>query len=229
MTTRIAIAFACLAVAGTGRANGQEALWAYEVDRGQSSLVVVVHRAGLLSFLGHEHGIVPEEWSADLCLAVPVPRSARGRIVIQSGSLVIDTDSARALAGLGGGPGEDDLPQLRETMLDAEHLDAVGYPEIVLRVDSVDFESEDTLIGLGAFTLRGVTREISVPMRMESTAAGAMRFSGELRVRQRDFGIEPESKAGLVKVSNDVDLRFLLVAMRTDQRCASVEPGRDPA
>ena len=178
----------------------------------------------MLSFFGHEHAIVPGEWRAEMCLAEPIPRSAHGKVVIQSRSLVIDSDSARALAGLGGGPGEDDVLEIQRKMLDAEHLDAQAYPEIVLTIDSVASDRESSLVGYGRFTLHGITRDVSVPMRIESPNDGTTRLSGVLRVRQRDFGIEPESTAGLVKVSNDVDLHFLLVAVPTDQPCTDGEP-----
>ena len=224
MSARLVTAVLCLAVAGTGRLGGQEMLRSYVVDQERSALFLVTHRAGLLSFFGHEHAIVPGEWRAELCLAEPIPRSAHGNVVIQSRSLAIDTDSARALAGLGRGPGADDVLEIQGKMLDAEHLDAQAYPEIVLKIDSVAGDGEGSLVGFGRFTLRGITRDVSVPMRIESPNDGTTRLSGVLRVRQRDFGIKPESKAGLVKVSNDVDLHFLLVAAPTDQPCTNAEP-----
>ncbi len=221
MTARLLTVVLYLAIAGTGHAAGQEALRSYAVVPGRSSIYLITHKAGLLSFLGHEHAIVPGEWTAELCLAQPIPRSAHGSVVIQARSLVVDSDSARALAGLGGGPGEDDVLEIQGKMLDAEHLDAEAYPEIVLEIDSVTSESESSLVALGRFTLHGITREVTVPIRVESADDGTISLGGVLRVRQRDYGIEPESVAGLVKVSNDVDLHFLLVASPTDQRCTS--------
>ncbi len=224
MNARLVTAVLCLAVVGTGRSGGQETLRSYVVDQERSSLFLVTHRAGLLSFFGHKHAIVPGEWGAELCLAEPIPRSAHGNVVIQSRSLAIDTDSARALAGLGSGPDADDVLEIQGKMLDAEHLDAQAYPEIVLKIDSVAGDGEGSLVGFGRFTLRGITQDVSVPMRIESPNDGTTRLSGVLRIRQRDFGIEPESKAGLVKVSNKVDLHFLLVAAPTDQPCTNAEP-----
>ena len=113
MTARLVTAVLCLAVAGTGRSGGQEMLRSYVVDHERSSLFLVTHRAGLLSFFGHKHAIVPGEWRAELCLAEPIPRSAHGKVVIQSRSLAIDTDSARALAGLGSGPDADDVLEIQ--------------------------------------------------------------------------------------------------------------------
>ena len=220
MTARLLTLVLGLAGAGMGYATSQEALRSYVVDPGRSSIYLITHKAGLLSFLGHKHAIVPAEWTAELCLAQPIPRSAHGTVVIQARSLVIDSDSARALAGLGGGPGEDDVLEIQRKMLDVEHLDAQAYAEIVLEIDSVTSESESSLVALGRFTLRGITREVRVPIRVEWADDGTVGLEGVLRVRQRDYGIEPESVAGLVKVSNDVDLHFLLVASPTDQRCA---------
>ena len=158
MTARLLTVVFCLAVAGMDRSGGQETLRSYVVDQGRSSLYLVTHKAGLLSFLGHEHAIVPGEWAAELCLAEPIPRSAHGSVVIQARSLVIDSDSARALAGLGGGPGEDDVLEIQSKMLDAEHLDAQAYPEIVLEIDSVTAEGEGSLVAFGRFTLHGITQ-----------------------------------------------------------------------
>jgi hypothetical protein len=224
MSVRASTILLFLAVARTASADCQETLRSYAIDYGQSSLFIVVHRAGLFSFLGHEHSIVPEEWRAQLCMADSPPRSAHGSVVIQSGSLVIDTDTARALAGLGDGPGADDMLEIQRKMLDADHLDSRGYPEITLGVDSVGPASGGALAAFGRLTLRGVTRDVSVPMRIEFPNDATTRLTGVLRVRQRDFGIEPESKAGLVKVSNDVDLHFLLVAAPTDRPCGRPEP-----
>ena len=69
MSARLLTLVLCLAVAGMGGSGGQETLRSYVVDPERSSLFLVTHKAGLLSFLGHEHAIVPGEWRAELCLA----------------------------------------------------------------------------------------------------------------------------------------------------------------
>lgn len=194
-------------------------LQAYAVDREQSSLVVVTHKAGLLSFLGHEHAIIPEGWSVALCLADPVPVTSRGSLVIETGSLVIDSDSARALAGLGDGPGADDVIEIQRTLLNADHLAADAYPTITLDIDSTERTEDEALVAHGRLTLRGITRAVAIPVVAESVATGTIRLSGALRIRQSDFGLTPESTAGMVKVSDDVDLRFELVAATTGRPC----------
>jgi polyisoprenoid-binding protein YceI len=64
--------------------------------------------------------------------------------------------------------------------------------------------------------LRGGAREITVPVRVARLESGAFRFSGEFDVRQTDFGIQPESIAGVVKVADPVTIRFDVIARAPD-------------
>jgi hypothetical protein len=216
------LAAGALALWAGARAQAQEPLRSYAVDPDASSLWVVTHRSGLLGFLGHEHAIIPLEWSASLCAADPLPRSAHGSVVIRTASLVIDSDSARALAGMGEGPGEDDRREMQEKLLDPERLDADGHPEIELRVDSVAPEDEGSVVGFGRLTIRGVTLDVAVPLQVDRDPDSRLTLAGQVRVRQTDFGIEPESVARVVNVADEVDLYVGLVAARGDTVCEAV-------
>lgn len=216
----LATSFAPVSVGAQGLSDSN--LHAYAADRELSQLFVVVHRAGLLSFLGHEHAIVPNEWSSELCLADPVPQGAQASLSIVTDSLVIDSDSARALAHMGEGPGDDDRRDLQRTMLDSLHLDAASFPEIRLRLLASTPADEGRVQVDGTIELHGFTRDISLPVDVERGGDGTLTLAGTLRIRQRDFGIEPESRAGVVKVSNDVDLHFVIVASPTDAMCRGV-------
>lgn len=204
---------------GTGL-SGQSELREYAVDAAASEIYVVTHKRGLLSFLGHEHAILPLSWEGTLCVSDPVADRSRGSLVIRTGSLVIDSDSARALAGLGGGPGEETIRSLQTKMLDASHLAATTYPEVRLEVVALGVEGEGRgLRTRAAVTLRGVTRKLELPVTVEPGVGGELRLGGVLTLRQSDFGITPESIAGVVKVSDPVDLHFLLVARPTGGTC----------
>jgi hypothetical protein len=223
LTTLTSLAVCTLVLCASAPAGAQEArepLRAYTVDPDASALWVHTHKSGLFGFLGHEHAFIPLEWSASLCAADPLPRSAHGSIVIRTASLVIDSDSARALAGLGDGPGEDDQRDMQEKLLDPERLDAEGHAEIELRVDSVAPEGEGSVVGFGRLTIRGIERDITVPLDVEFAETGELRLSGQLEVRQTDFGIEPESVARVVNVADEVDLHVRLLATPGDRACA---------
>ncbi len=220
-------AIVCVALAsaiGALPRAAQTTTHTYVVRRDASSLYVVTHRAGLLSFLGHEHAIVPLDWSARLCLADPVGSGSSGSLAINSASLVVDSDSARALAGLGGGPGADDRRDIQAKMLDADHLDAEAFPEILLELTVMESTDSNPIVAEGTLDLHGTERGVRVPVTVEPAADGTLRLSGTLRIRQRDFGIEPESRAGVVKVSNDVDLHFSISAEATDAPCRPGAP-----
>jgi hypothetical protein len=55
-----------------------------------------------------------------------------------------------------------------------------------------------------------------VPVRVARLESGGFRFSGEFAVRQIDFGIQPESIAGVVKVADPVTIRFDVIARAPD-------------
>lgn len=205
-------------------AGGQEApeLERYEVVADGSRVYAVTHKAGLFSFLGHEHAVVPEDWNARLCLAEPIPEGAHGSVVIRTESLVIDSDSARSLAGLGGGPGDEDRLELQRKMLDAEHLDAARHPEIRLDLRATGPSAEGRVTARGRLALHGVEREAELPLTVVREE-GRLRLDGHLRIRQTDFGMEPESTAGVVKVADEVDLYFEMTVRPTGEACA--EPG----
>jgi hypothetical protein len=206
---------------GPRRSTGSD-LVTYVVDPVESRLYVVTHKSGLLAFLGHEHAVIPLEWTSALCLADPVPAGAHGALVMSARSLVIDSDSARSVAGLGGGPGRDDVLVIQRRLLDGDHLAAEQYPEIRLETVAAEPEARGGLLVRGTLTIRGVSRSIELPVRVErSDSVGTLRLSGSLRVRQRDFGIEPESIARVVKVANEVDLHFSLAARPTSRPCAA--------
>jgi hypothetical protein len=193
----------------------------YQVDYGTSNVYVVVHRAGLLSFLGHEHAVVPMEWSAEICAASPVGEGAHGSLVVRTASLVIDSDSARSLAGMGGGPGEEDRRDIQSRMLGPDYLDVTAFPDVRLELFAAGPVRDGRVPVVGEITLHGVTRDVRFEADMPAVEEDRLLLAGTLRIHQRDFGIEPESRAGLVKVSNDVDLRFSLEAARGTDTCVA--------
>jgi polyisoprenoid-binding protein YceI len=219
MTGELLLAGILLVFAGALAPNPPAQLREYVVDVGRSRLWVITHRSGLLSFLGHEHAIVPTDWSADLCLDHPIPVGAAGSIVIQTSSLVIDSDAARDLAGLGDGPSESQMAAIQRKLLDNDHLASQRYPEIRLDVVATNSPDDGEVSARGRLTLRGITRELQFALRVAVLNDGALQLSGELHVPQSAFDIEPESVARVVNVADEVDLHFRLIANPTTQPC----------
>ncbi len=181
---------------------------AYDVDPGASRASVHVGKTGLASFAGHEHeiavGRIRGEVLADL-----------DDFAHSSVDLTIEASSLR----VGDEPG-DDGPQVQQTMQGASVLDVAHFPQIRFRSSAVSGKTLSAALGLyllavqGELTLHGVAKSISLPVRLE-TRAGALTATGQLEVKQSDFGIEPTTAAGgLVKVADEVAISFRVVASR---------------
>lgn len=203
------------------QADAQQDAERWSAVRDASDLVVRIDRAGLLSFLGHRHAVIPREWSARLCLTDERPPTGSGTVRMATESLVIDSDSARALAGLDDGPGEDDRREIQEKLLSERFLAAEEHPEIVLETTGLRVDDEELEVRAD-LTIRGVTREVTVPVAFEELDGDRLRLHGSLTVEQSDFDMEPESIAGVVNVDDEVELIFDLTAEPAGEAC---EPG----
>ena len=197
----------------------QRTLGMLDVDVAASRIYVVTHRTGLLSFLGHEHVILAQKWTADVCVDEPTHAASRATLSIDARSLDIDADSARVLAGLDGGPSEKQRKQIFTKLHDAKGLATAQYPEIRFESVRVGEVAGGKLLIQGRMTIKGVTREFELPVTIGRHDSGQMLFSGKTSLRQSDFGIRPESIAGVVKVADVVDLHVSIVGRPAVARC----------
>ena len=192
-----------------------------EVDFERSYIAVSTDKGGFLSaFVGHKHGILVTEWSTDICLDRQNPQSSTAAITVSTPSLKIDIPEARRIAGLSlDGPGPKDLREIQTKMLAPQNLAAEDYPEIQFRTTSVEGKSEGSLVLRGPLTIRGKTQLVSVPVAFTQLDTGSFRFSGTFTARQTNYGIKPESVAGVVKVKDKVSIRFEIHAQVAASPC----------
>jgi polyisoprenoid-binding protein YceI len=181
-------------------------------------MYVVTHRSGLLSFLGHEHAIVVPDWTGGVCATDSVA-PAFGYVSANSRTLEIDTDSARRLAGLKGGPSSRQLRQIRRKFQDSRHLASEQYPLITLDSIVMRDQAAGRWVADGLLTIRDQTRPVEIAFRVLEWNSAHLELSGTLHVKQSDFGIEPESIAGVVRVKDEVDIHFDLVARAGPDPC----------
>lgn len=194
-----------------------------EVDVARSVIVAVTGKAGLMRFLGHDHAVLARSWNAEVGYDPARPEATSLEVVVDAAALEIDSPEAREAAGLDAdGPDGDDLREIAEKMRGPEYLAVEEYPEIRFASSSVTVGDEDPGAGprelevSGVLTIRGHARRLSAPLRVETLDEG-WRVTGALEIELRDFGMEPESIAGLVKVANEVDIRL-------DVHAAAVHP-----
>lgn len=181
-----------------------------ELDSTKSTLVAITGRAGFFSFLGHDHAIIAERWTAHVRYDPSDVALSSAEVTVQTDSLVIDSAEARRTAHLGSdGPDPEDVRKLQKQFLGPDVLDAEGYPTIEFKTLSVHASGGNHLALNGRLTLHGITRDLTVPFAVEEQD-GTLRFFGTLRFRQSDFGMTPASVLGVVKVKDEMEIRFNL-------------------
>jgi polyisoprenoid-binding protein YceI len=104
-----------------------------------------------------------------------------------------------------------------------DFFDAPQFPEITFVSDRVDEVDEGHFIVSGSVTIRGITREVSIPidfMGVERDPMGNLRagFEGSRRINRQDFGLKWNTTldSGGVLVSDKITLEFEVSAIKVD-------------
>jgi len=170
----------------------------YTLDPGNSQLTIHVGKTGVLGFAGHEHQVIAGTFHGS---ATFDPE----RIVQSNVDLTFE---AGALRVVGKGEPSGDVPQVQAAMVGATCLDTPRFPSVhfvsktVAAVGAAGAGGRDLDLH-GELTIHGVTRPLTLRVHLE-VKAGTLEASGSTTIRQTDFGITPISKAGVVKVKDDL-------------------------
>lgn len=176
----------------------------YRIDPGRTLIAVTVRRGGALARLGHDHVVASRTVEGFIA-----PDSARADFGFRLDRMTVDEAALRSAAGLDTQPSAAAIEGTRTNML-TRVLDAERYPTVRLRASRSDRTGHVRL----EVSLHGVKRSVEAPVRIERSAE-SMTASGELTLRQTDFGITPMSvMGGAMRVEDPMELRFQIVASR---------------
>lgn len=196
-------------ISGPGARVASAAPAPLEIDMARSYIIASTGKAGMLGFLGHRHGVLATEWTAEVHYDAAAPEAASIAVVITAAKIVVDTEQARRRARLAeDGPGESDLPGIQTRMLE-EVLDVEQYATIEFHSERIDVRGDNHLRVHGAMTLGGATVPVSAEVWVRSIG-GLMLFSARFEIKQTDFGIQPVSSGGVVNVADKIEIRFEL-------------------
>jgi polyisoprenoid-binding protein YceI len=174
----------------------------FAIDAQQSIIAVTVRRAGPLARLGHDHLIASRSVTG-----FAAPADGRADFQFRLDQMSVDEPDLRLQARLDTQPSAAAIAGTRENML-KRVLQADRFPVVLLHAERLPAGATIRL----AITLHGVTRTLEVPTRIETSARSVV-ASGELRLRQSEFGIVPMSvMAGALAVEDEMELRFRIVA-----------------
>jgi hypothetical protein len=178
----------------------------YRVDAASSLITIDVYRAGSLARLGHDHVVASHDTQGYV-----LPDAGTADLYVELDRLIVDEPMLRAEAHFDTQPSAEDIAGTRRNMLGSGVLDTARYPFLLLHVTGVD-DTGDARAANISITLHGMTRAMQVPLRIQ-TSTDEMTVSGQLTLRQTDFGIAPLSVlGGAIQVKDALDLRFRLHA-----------------
>lgn len=188
----------------------------YALDDRLSRILIGVYRDGRLARLGHNHLIEVVGLHGRLTRLAGGGGIADLRIPVAA--LRVDEPAARARAGEAFAQATDAsaVQGTRRNMLGPGVLDAQAWPEIrvLARVDALTAQTASADIHL---TLRGSARRYRIPVTIGPEGDG-IAVSGQLVVRQSDFGITPYAVlGGALQVRDEVTIDFRIVG-RTSGR-----------
>jgi polyisoprenoid-binding protein YceI len=170
------------------------------VDPAKSHVRLELGRAGLMSFMGHEHHIEAPLAEGHVEVVEHDPARSSVRLRFEAARLFVIPGSEPA----------DDIPKVEERMRGPEVLEVAKYPEIVFESASVKSTPQASgfkLVVTGKLTLKGRSVPVEIPLDVRR-AEGSIEAKGEVSLNLRDLGIEPPSVAGVVKVKDRFRLEF---------------------
>jgi polyisoprenoid-binding protein YceI len=197
------LAIVVVAVAGT-LVLGAAAPRTFAVQPEQSRALIDVGKAGAFSFAGHTHEVEAPVTSGVVHLDTDNPSHNDVRLEF----------SAAAMRVTGKGESADDVPKVTQTMLSEMVLDVRRYPAITFESTSVTAKGSGAALDLsitGRLTIRGKTQTVTAPVAVK-IADDRLTATGKFVIKQTDYGITPISVGGVVKVKNELNIAFTIVA-----------------
>ncbi|MFZ0571261.1 MAG: YceI family protein [Rhodomicrobium sp.] len=101
-----------------------------------------------------------------------------------------------------------------QTLKSADFFNPAQYPTAQFVAKGAKPTGNGRYILNGRLTLKGVTKPIALPFLID-IKSGTARVSAEMKINRLDFGVGPQSLAGLA-IDNDVKLTVGLTAIRLD-------------
>ena len=174
----------------------------YTLEPAHSRLTVHVGKAGLFGFAGHEHEVVAGAFRGTATFDPERPLQSSVDLTFDAGALRVS----------GQREPPEDVPQVQAAMVGPTCLDAGRFPTVrfvsrsVAATGAAGSNGGDLALR-GELTLHGVTRPLTVHVHLDVTGQ-TLEATGTTTLQQTDFGITPISKAGVVKVKDELTLSW---------------------
>jgi polyisoprenoid-binding protein YceI len=101
-----------------------------------------------------------------------------------------------------------------DALASADLLDVKKYPTATYVANSFAKSAAGQLEAVGKLTLRGVTKDLRIPLIIRTTAGGA-ELSGEVTLKRLDYGVGQGDWQSTEGVSNEVKLQYKVPLARS--------------
>lgn len=101
-----------------------------------------------------------------------------------------------------------------ESLAGADLFDSKKYPTAQYVASSFAKRADGSLEAVGKLTLRGVTRDLRLPLRIQN-AAGGVELSGEVTIKRLDFGVGQGEWKSTEMAGDDVKLQYKVPLSRS--------------
>jgi len=169
----------------------------------QSLVVIEVHRAGPVAWLGHDHVVASHDLSGYVFM-----EEGQADLFVPLERLVVDEPELRSEAGLNTQPSQEDIEATHFNMQN-KTLESGHFPFASIHIARLNTSRPELKVSI---TLHGITRTYEVQALIESELNGVA-VDGRMSFKQTDFGLNPLSVlGGLIRVQDKLDLRFHILA-----------------
>ena len=184
----------------------------YNIRSGSSIVVIHVSRAGIARALGHDHLISTRQVTGTARYVASDPARSQLELRLPVNALVVDDPELRREAGgrYAKPVSESARNGTRKNMLSERVLDITSFHSIEVQGSWYSGTAKNGLL-LATISLRGVRREMKVPVRIEDKA-GKLTASGKFLLRQSDFAITPfTTLGGTLAVADTIEIEYEFV------------------
>ena len=183
-----------------------------EVQSDGSFVYALVYKAGVASAVAHDHVVHAPKLTGEAVYDAESVAGSSINVTADVMGIVTDSDELRKIVGLNTFLSDNQREEILGHIRAKYQLYADEYTTIKFESTSVG-GTKDELEVTGNFTLRGVSKQITVPLTITQEGEGLI-ARGKFQILQSDFGYSPFSALfGALKVKDQVDI-FLKVNLQ---------------
>ena len=161
-------------------------------------------RAGAFSFAGHTHEVSAPALAGEIVADAALLGASSVSLSFEAGALTVLAEAEPA----------GDPPKVQEVMRGPKVLDVGRFPAVTFKSQRVAGHEAGGAWDLdltGEMTIHGLARPLTLPVHVEVTG-DTLTATGKAVLRHDQFGMQPVSVAGVVKVKNEIGVTYRIVA-----------------